>query len=171
VEEVLSLAKQSATGWMTGFALILCLGSLLRFGLGNDAAGVNFECDAFASQSLKDPFAPFDASKQTNKLIEAMSFEEMMNKVKTADGFLAALDQSGGSTPKALRIYGIPDSVSSEHLCWFGSLFGGPTNSADPDAFSFFKNRITSQVLRACMTRCTRCGVGSLPVPVSVEKR
>lgn len=26
-----------------------------------------------------------------------------------ADGFLAALDQSGGSTPKALRLYGIPD--------------------------------------------------------------
>ena len=34
-----------------------------------------------------------------------------MSRVKTAYGFLAALDQSGGSTPKALRIYGIPDSV------------------------------------------------------------
>ena len=30
-------------------------------------------------------------------------------KVMKADGFLAALDQSGGSTPKALRLYGIPD--------------------------------------------------------------
>ncbi|MBI1246277.1 fructose bisphosphate aldolase [bacterium] len=30
-------------------------------------------------------------------------------KIKTAPGFIAALDQSGGSTPKALRAYGISD--------------------------------------------------------------
>jgi hypothetical protein len=30
----------------------------------------------------------------------SMSFEEMNAKVSKADGFLAALDQSGGSTPK-----------------------------------------------------------------------
>ena len=28
-------------------------------------------------------------------------------------GFIAALDQSGGSTPGALRLYGIPDSAYS----------------------------------------------------------
>jgi len=33
----------------------------------------------------------------------------MMKKVCHADGFIAALDQSGGSTPKALRLYGISD--------------------------------------------------------------
>lgn len=33
----------------------------------------------------------------------------MMKKVCHADGFIAALDQSGGSTPKALRLYGIKD--------------------------------------------------------------
>jgi fructose-bisphosphate aldolase class I len=38
-----------------------------------------------------------------------MTFETMLEKVKTADGFLAALDQSGGSTPKALKFYGVPD--------------------------------------------------------------
>mmetsp|Transcript_13727 Transcript_13727/g.23373 ORF Transcript_13727/g.23373 Transcript_13727/m.23373 type:complete len:299 (-) Transcript_13727:25-921(-) len=37
------------------------------------------------------------------------AFETQMEKVSKADGFLAALDQSGGSTPKALRLYGIPD--------------------------------------------------------------
>ena len=37
------------------------------------------------------------------------SFDDQLEKVATADGFIAALDQSGGSTPKALRIYGIPD--------------------------------------------------------------
>mmetsp|Transcript_15729 Transcript_15729/g.43392 ORF Transcript_15729/g.43392 Transcript_15729/m.43392 type:complete len:302 (+) Transcript_15729:107-1012(+) len=36
-------------------------------------------------------------------------FDDMMKKAKTADGFLAALDQSGGSTPKALKAYGVPD--------------------------------------------------------------
>ena len=36
-------------------------------------------------------------------------------KVKSAQGFIAALDQSGGSTPKALSLYGIePDAYSGE---------------------------------------------------------
>jgi fructose-bisphosphate aldolase class I len=41
-----------------------------------------------------------------------MMFDAMMAKMTKAAGFLAALDQSGGSTPKALKIYGIPDEVS-----------------------------------------------------------
>lgn len=36
--------------------------------------------------------------------------QEQFNKVKTNDGFVAALDQSGGSTPKALGLYGVDDS-------------------------------------------------------------
>jgi len=40
---------------------------------------------------------------------------EMLAKVRDEAGFIAALDQSGGSTPKALRLYGIPeDAYSSE---------------------------------------------------------
>ncbi|HQR25381.1 MAG TPA: class I fructose-bisphosphate aldolase, partial [Steroidobacteraceae bacterium] len=39
------------------------------------------------------------------------NFEKQMQKVRTAPGFIAALDQSGGSTPKALRLYGIPESA------------------------------------------------------------
>jgi fructose-bisphosphate aldolase class I len=35
---------------------------------------------------------------------------EMYEKVRSANGFIAALDQSGGSTPKALRLYGIEES-------------------------------------------------------------
>ena len=34
-------------------------------------------------------------------------FDEQMQKMKTAPGFIAALDQSGGSTPHALELYGI----------------------------------------------------------------
>ena len=35
--------------------------------------------------------------------------QEQFDKVKRRDGFIAALDQSGGSTPKALRSYGVSD--------------------------------------------------------------
>ena len=32
--------------------------------------------------------------------------EQQLQKMKTQPGFIAALDQSGGSTPNALRLYG-----------------------------------------------------------------
>jgi fructose-bisphosphate aldolase class I len=40
----------------------------------------------------------------------AMANDQMMAQMSTKPGFIAALDQSGGSTPGALRLYGIPDS-------------------------------------------------------------
>jgi fructose-bisphosphate aldolase class I len=39
--------------------------------------------------------------------------EEQLQKIKTSPGFVAALDQSGGSTPKALRDYGIQENAWS----------------------------------------------------------
>ena len=36
---------------------------------------------------------------------------DMLDKVRTSTGFLAALDQSGGSTPKALLAYGVEESA------------------------------------------------------------
>jgi fructose-bisphosphate aldolase, class I len=39
--------------------------------------------------------------------------EEQLQKIKTNPGFIAALDQSGGSTPKALRLYGIQENTWS----------------------------------------------------------
>ena len=39
--------------------------------------------------------------------------EEQLQKIKTSPGFVAALDQSGGSTPKALRLYGIQENAWS----------------------------------------------------------
>ena len=33
--------------------------------------------------------------------------QDQLDKVRTQDGFIAALDQSGGSTPKALGLYGV----------------------------------------------------------------
>lgn len=37
--------------------------------------------------------------------------DQMLEKVRNGEGFIAALDQSGGSTPKALRLYGIEEDA------------------------------------------------------------
>jgi len=43
------------------------------------------------------------------------NFEQQLEKIKTAPGFIAALDQSGGSTPTALGQYGVtPDAWSND---------------------------------------------------------
>lgn len=39
--------------------------------------------------------------------------DDQLKKVQTENGFLAALDQSGGSTPKALRLYGVEENEYS----------------------------------------------------------
>jgi len=41
------------------------------------------------------------------------NFEQQKAKFRTQPGFIAALDQSGGSTPKALKLYGIAESAYS----------------------------------------------------------
>ena len=42
-----------------------------------------------------------------------MANDKMMAQISGHGGFIAALDQSGGSTPGALRLYGIPDTAYS----------------------------------------------------------
>ena len=42
-----------------------------------------------------------------------VSFDAQLDKVRNRPGFIAALDQSGGSTPKALRLYGIGEDAWS----------------------------------------------------------
>ncbi len=42
-----------------------------------------------------------------------MAKDKMMAQMSGKGGFIAALDQSGGSTPGALRLYGIPDNAYS----------------------------------------------------------
>jgi fructose-bisphosphate aldolase, class I len=46
--------------------------------------------------------------------------EEQFDKIRTGPGFIAALDQSGGSTPKALRLYGIQENTWSSDEEMFG---------------------------------------------------
>lgn len=48
--------------------------------------------------------------------------QEMMTKIAGGNGFIAALDQSGGSTPKALKGYGVEESAWSSEEEMFGLI-------------------------------------------------
>ena len=45
--------------------------------------------------------------------------QDQLKKVSTGNGFIAALDQSGGSTPKALKLYGVEESAYSNEAEMF----------------------------------------------------
>src|SRR5258706_10429947 len=47
---------------------------------------------------------------------------EQLAKVRNGQGFIAALDQSGGSTPKALALYGIDESAYSNDAEMFDRM-------------------------------------------------
>ena len=68
----------------------------------------------------------------------------MLQKMRDGKGFIAALDQSGGSTPKALRLYGIEESEYSGeaemfdliHRCVPGSSRARPSPASGSSARS-----------------------------------
>lgn len=51
-----------------------------------------------------------------------MNTQAMTTRIATGQGFIAALDQSGGSTPKALRGYGVDDSAWSSEDEMFAQI-------------------------------------------------
>ena len=51
-----------------------------------------------------------------------MNHTEMTAKIAAGNGFIAALDQSGGSTPKALAGYGIADDAWSSDEEMYGLI-------------------------------------------------
>ena len=48
--------------------------------------------------------------------------QEMLSQMKSGKGFIAALDQSGGSTPKALKLYGLDESSYSNESEMFDRI-------------------------------------------------
>ena len=50
--------------------------------------------------------------------------QEQLARMRSGDGFIAALDQSGGSTPKALRLYGIEENEYSGDAHMFDLIHG-----------------------------------------------
>lgn len=50
------------------------------------------------------------------------AFAAMKERVATGGGFIAALDQSGGSTPKALRLYGVSEDMYDGEEAMFAEI-------------------------------------------------
>ena len=62
--------------------------------------------------------------------------DEQFEKVRSGAGFIAALDQSGGSTPKALRLYGIQEDAYSGDDEMFGLMHEMRTRIITSRAFN-----------------------------------
>ena len=62
--------------------------------------------------------------------------EQQLNKAKSGQGFIAALDQSGGSTPKALKLYGIDESEYSGDDEMFGLMHAMRSRIVTSPAFT-----------------------------------
>jgi len=82
------------------------------------------------------------------------TYEDQLNKVRTKPGFIAALDQSGGSTPKALNLYGVGEDAYSNDDEMFGVVHAMRTRIVTSPAFNgdrilgaiLFENTLDRQV-------------------------
>jgi len=70
---------------------------------------------------------------------------EQLTKIKSWQGFIAALDQSGGSTPKALRLYGVDETAYSNEAEMFDLIHEMRTRIITSPAFS--GDRILGSIL------------------------
>jgi fructose-bisphosphate aldolase class I len=57
-----------------------------------------------------------------NATVTATRHPEMLEKIEKGQGFIAALDQSGGSTPGALKAYGVGEDAYSNEAEMFGLI-------------------------------------------------
>jgi len=89
-----------------------------------------------------------------------------MDQMGKGDGFIAALDQSGGSTPKALKGYGIEESAYSNDEEMFGLIHDMRSRIITSPAFSGDK------VIGAILFERTMDGqVDGKPVPEVLKAR
>jgi fructose-bisphosphate aldolase class I len=65
-----------------------------------------------------------------------MSKQQQAEQVRTANGFIAALDQSGGSTPKALKLYGVDESAYGNDAEMFGLIHDMRARIVNSPAFT-----------------------------------
>jgi fructose-bisphosphate aldolase class I len=59
------------------------------------------------------PRTSLNTNPANNKRILVSIYDQQLHKMKNQNGFIAALDQSGGSTPKALGLYGVTEEAWS----------------------------------------------------------
>ena len=95
-----------------------------------------------------------------------MTSAQMAAKLAEGNGFIAALDQSGGSTPKALRGYGIEDSEWSGDEEMFAKIHEMRTRIIKSPSFS------NGKVIGAILFEKTMDGdVDGTPVPQALIER
>ena len=91
---------------------------------------------------------------------------EMLDKIKSGQGFIAALDQSGGSTPKALKGYGIEADAFSNDEEMFGLIHDMRSRIVTAPCFNGEK------VIGAILFERTMDGeAGGKPVPALLWER
>ena len=95
-----------------------------------------------------------------------MQHSEMEAKIESGNGFIAALDQSGGSTPKALKGYGVEEGSWSSDEEMFGLIHQMRTRIITSPAFSGDK------VIGAILFERTMDGeIDGKPVPDVLKAR
>lgn len=95
-----------------------------------------------------------------------MNFTEMTAKIAGGNGFIAALDQSGGSTPKALKGYGVEESSYSGDEEMFGLIHAMRSRIITAPSFSGDK------VIGAILFERTMDGtVDGKPTPAALTAR
>lgn len=95
-----------------------------------------------------------------------MQDPKMLEKIATASGFIAALDQSGGSTPKALKGYGIEEDAYSTDEEMFGLIHDMRSRIITSPCFNGEK------VIGAILFERTMDGeAGGKPVPAALWDR
>jgi fructose-bisphosphate aldolase class I len=95
-----------------------------------------------------------------------MNHAEMTEKMAAGNGFIAALDQSGGSTPKALKGYGVEESAYSTEEEMFGLIHEMRSRIIRSAAFD------GSKVIGAILFERTMDGtVDGKPVPAALIEK
>jgi fructose-bisphosphate aldolase class I len=77
--------------------------------------------------------------------MDSKTFDEMAARMSTAAGFVAALDQSGGSTPKALALYGIEADQYQDEAEMFDLIHAMRTRIMTSPAF--LSDRVLAAIL------------------------
>lgn len=95
-----------------------------------------------------------------------MNQSDMTQKIRSGNGFIAALDQSGGSTPKALQGYGYQGDEWSNDEEMFGLIHKMRTRIITSPAFA------TGKVIGAILFERTMDGaIDGKPVPQALIER
>jgi fructose-bisphosphate aldolase, class I len=95
-----------------------------------------------------------------------MNTSEMTAKIAEGNGFIAALDQSGGSTPKALAGYGIEAGAWSNDEEMFGLIHAMRSRIISAPSFA------SGKVIGAILFERTMDGeVGGKPTPAALIER